>query len=139
MITPTGQFLYDLARGEDPKLKVKKGFQLGVRVVAPPFPFDDKKTFEYETKESVIIFKKPNLEGVRIEDVKIENNEWIIAGDSGVVLTVCAAAQSMEQARTMAYNRISNILIPNMYYRTDIGDRWREDSDKLHTWEYLRD
>jgi phosphoribosylamine--glycine ligase len=25
-----------------------------------------------------------------------------------------------------------------MYYRTDIGDRWAEDSDKLHTWGYLR-
>jgi phosphoribosylamine---glycine ligase len=25
-----------------------------------------------------------------------------------------------------------------MYYRTDIGDRWVEDSDRLHTWGYLR-
>jgi phosphoribosylamine--glycine ligase len=30
------------------------------------------------------------------------------------------------------------VLIPNMYYRTDIGDRWVEDSDRLHTWGYLR-
>ena len=29
-------------------------------------------------------------------------------------------------------------MIPNMYYRTDIGDRWLEDSDRLHTWGYLR-
>jgi len=34
--------------------------------------------------------------------------------------------------------RIKNIAIPNMYYRTDIGDRWIEDSDKLHNWGYLR-
>jgi phosphoribosylamine---glycine ligase len=25
-----------------------------------------------------------------------------------------------------------------MYYRTDIGDRWVEDTDRLHTWGYLR-
>jgi len=25
-----------------------------------------------------------------------------------------------------------------MYYRTDIGDRWVEDSDRLHNWGYLR-
>jgi phosphoribosylamine--glycine ligase len=25
-----------------------------------------------------------------------------------------------------------------MYYRTDVGDRWAEDSDKLHNWGYLR-
>jgi phosphoribosylamine--glycine ligase len=26
-----------------------------------------------------------------------------------------------------------------MYYRKDIGDRWYEDSDKLHNWGYLRE
>ena len=34
--------------------------------------------------------------------------------------------------------RIENIMIPNMYYRKDIGDRWFEDFDRLHTWGYLR-
>jgi len=26
-----------------------------------------------------------------------------------------------------------------MYYRDDIGERWLEDHDKLHTWGYLRE
>jgi phosphoribosylamine--glycine ligase len=26
-----------------------------------------------------------------------------------------------------------------MYYRDDIGERWFEDHDKLHTWGYLRE
>ena len=43
-----------------------------------------------------------------------------------------------QQAQAQVYTRIKNILIPNMYYRTDIGDRWAEDSDKLHNWGYLR-
>ncbi len=30
-------------------------------------------------------------------------------------------------------------MIPNMYYRKDIGDRWYEDSDRLHAWGYLRE
>jgi phosphoribosylamine--glycine ligase len=31
-------------------------------------------------------------------------------------------------------------MIPNMYYREDIGDRWsEEDSDRLHAWGYLRE
>ena len=46
----------------------------------------------------------------------------------------------MKQAQRQAYNRIDNIMIPNMYYREDIGDRWsEEDSDRLHTWGYLRE
>jgi len=44
----------------------------------------------------------------------------------------------MKQAQRQAYNRVKNVMIPNMYYRNDIGDRWYEDSDKLHTWGYLR-
>ena len=35
MITPIGQFFWDLANGNDPKLRVKSGFQIGVRIVVP--------------------------------------------------------------------------------------------------------
>ena len=46
----------------------------------------------------------------------------------------------MKQAQRQAYNRVSNVMIPNMYYRDDIGDRWsEEDSDRLHAWGYLRE
>jgi phosphoribosylamine--glycine ligase len=30
-------------------------------------------------------------------------------------------------------------MIPYMYYRDDIGERWAEDSDRLHAWGYLRE
>ena len=43
----------------------------------------------------------------------------------------------MKDAQRMLYNRISNVLINNVYYRTDIGDRWTEDSDKLWAWGLL--
>jgi len=86
----------------------------------------------------VIFFKKPT-EGVHIEDVKLVNEEWVVTGTSGVVLIVCGTGQTMKQAQKQVYSRIKNITIPNMYYRTDIGDRWYEDSDKLHNWGYLRE
>ena len=138
MLCPIGEFLYELAKGEKPKFKVKSGFQIGLRIVVPPFPFRDKETFDVKSKDSIIFFKKPT-EGVHIEDVKLVNDEWLVTGDTGVVLIVCGTGQTMKQAQTQVYNRIKNILIPNMYYRTDIGDRWYEDSDKLHTWGYLRE
>ncbi|HCN20293.1 MAG TPA: phosphoribosylamine--glycine ligase, partial [Planctomycetia bacterium] len=133
MAIPIGEFLYDLAKGNKPKLKVKSGFQIGVRIVVPPFPFKDKETFEVKSKDSVIFFKKPT-EGVHIEDVALVNDEWLVSGTSGVVLIVCGVGQTMKQAQYQVYSRIKNILIPNMYYRTDIGNRWFEDSDKLHNW-----
>lgn len=139
MTTPISQLLYSMAYGEPLDIKVRSGFQVGVRIVVPPFPFDDKATFEANSKDSVIIFKKPNYEGVHIEDVRKLKDEWVVAGRSGVILIVVGTGPTVKQARAQAYNRIKNILIPNMYYRTDIGERWFEDSDKLHSWGYLRD
>ncbi|MFO7276186.1 MAG: phosphoribosylglycinamide synthetase C domain-containing protein [Pseudomonadota bacterium] len=140
MITPIGQFLHDLAAGLNPKLKVKSGFQIGVRIVVPPFPFDDDATFLATSKNAAILFKKGIIpEEVHIEDVKQVNGQWYVAGTSGVVLVVCGTGPTMRQAQAQAYSRVRNIMIPDMYYRDDIGERWFEDHDRLHTWGYLRE
>ncbi|MBU1076613.1 MAG: phosphoribosylamine--glycine ligase [Spirochaetes bacterium] len=136
--TPISEFFYQIAQGQTPSFKVKNGFQIGVKIVVPPFPFKDKQTFEVKSKDSIILFKKP-VEGVHIEDVKLVNDEWVITGTSGGVLLVTASGQTMKQAISSVYNKIKNILIPNMYFRRDIGERWFEDSDRLHTWGYIRE
>jgi phosphoribosylamine--glycine ligase len=136
---PMGDFLHGMASGTLTRFKTRKGFQIGLRIVVPPFPYDDPKTFSANSKDRVIIFRKPNYEGVHIEDVRQVNGEWLITGRSGVVLIVTGMGASVKQAQAQAYQRVRNILIPNMYYRTDIGDRWFEDHDKLHTWGYLRE
>ena len=132
-------FLYGLAEGSLNEFKGKKGFQVGVRIVVPPYPFDDQDTFERYSNNAAVLFKKQNYDGIHIEDVKNVNGQWLVAGTSGVVLVVVGTGQTMKQAQNQVYNRIRNIMIPNMYYRTDIGDRWFEDCDRLHTWGYLRE
>jgi len=139
ILTPFGQFFHELASGALKQFKTRSGFQIGVRVVVPPFPFDDQATFDSFSKNAAIVFKKPAKDEVHIEDVKSINGQWLVAGTSGVVLVVVGYGQTMKQAQQMAYTKIKNILIPHMYYRTDIGDRWAEDSDKLHNWGYLRE
>jgi len=139
MATPIGEFFYQLASGEVSKFKVKSGFHIGVRVVVPPYPFTDSESFETHSKDTVVLFKKPNREGIHIEDLKMVNHEWVITGSAGVALVVVGTGSSMRQAQTQVYHRIRNIIIPNMYYRMDIGDRWFEDSDRLHNWGYLRE
>jgi phosphoribosylamine---glycine ligase len=139
MLTPIGEFLHRLADGSINRFKARSGFQVGVRIVVPPFPFRDPETFETSSKDAVIIFKKPTRDGVHIEDVKTVDNEWLVTGTSGVVLIVVGLGPTMKAAQKQVYNRIENIMIPNMYYRKDIGDRWFEDFDRLHTWGFLRD
>ncbi len=136
---PMAEFLYGLAEGKLTEFKAKKGFQVGVRIVVPPYPFDDQDTFERYSNNTAVLFKRPDYNGIHIEDVKKIDDQWLIAGTSGVVLTVVGTGQTMKQAQNQVYNRVKNIMIPNMYFRTDIGDRWFEDCDKLHTWGYLRE
>jgi phosphoribosylamine--glycine ligase len=135
---PIGDFLYGMAKGDLGNFKTQPGFQVGLRIVVPPFPYNDPKVFESNSKDRVIIFRKPMKDGIHIEDVREVNGEWLITGNSGVILIVTGSGISVRQAQSQLYQRVRNVLIPNMYYRTDIGDRWYEDHDKLHTWGYLR-
>lgn len=139
MITPIGEVLHGLAAGTLDRFKTRSGFQVGVRIIVPPYPFDDQKTFDEISREAVIVFKKGATEGLHIEDAKLRNGEWLVAGTSGVVLTMVGLGGTMKQAKAAAYARVKSVLIPNMYYRDDIGDRWADDSDRLHAWGYLRE
>jgi phosphoribosylamine--glycine ligase len=139
LLTPMGELLGRLADGTLDRLRARSGFQVGVRIVVPPFPYRDLETFETTSKGSVILFKTPGREGVHIEEVKLVGEEWRIAGSSGVALVVCGSGPTMKQAQRQAYNRVRNVMIPYMYYRDDIGERWSEDSDRLHAWGYLRE
>jgi phosphoribosylamine---glycine ligase len=131
-----GEFIYKLARRDQLEMKTKKGFQIGVVVVVPPFPYDDKnESFIY--KDLSILFKKPNLEGVHLGDVKLVNGVWSIAGESGYVLVITGSGLTVDDARKQVYSRLKNIMLQNMYYRTDIGLKWYQDSDRLQTWGYL--
>ena len=131
--------LRGLAEGTMTRLRARSGFQIGVRIVVPPFPYNDPETLESTSKDSVILFKTPSREGIHIEDVRSKDGEWLVTGTSGVVLIVCGTGPTMKQAQRQAYNRVKNVMIPHMYYRDDIGERWTEDSDRLHAWGYLRE
>ena len=131
-----GDFLYKIAKGENYDLKTKKGFQIGIVCATPPFPYDDKSEMAIY-KDLSIIFKKPNLEGVHLGDVKLVDGDWRIAGNTGYALVVTGSGVTVEDARRQVYGRLENILLQNMFYRTDIGLGWYEDSDKLQTWGYL--
>lgn len=135
--SPWGEFLYALAKGEKYELKTKRGFQVGVVIAVPPFPFHDPDAFRKYSEEAVIIFKKPSAEGVHPGDVKLIEEDWVLAGQSGYALIITGAGMTVEDARKQAYKRVENILIPNMFYRMDIGERWVRDSDLLHNWGYL--
>ncbi len=137
ILSKWGEFLYAIANQQAVSLRTKKGFQVGVVVGVPPFPFVDPDAFRKFSEDAVILFKKPVTEGVHPCDVKLVDGDWRLAGNSGYILVVTGSGPTMEDARREAYNRVKNIMIPNMFYRTDIGERWHRDGDLLQTWSVL--
>ncbi|MEK7172422.1 MAG: phosphoribosylamine--glycine ligase [Patescibacteria group bacterium] len=140
ILTPAGEWLYKMANHEKFELKIKRGFQIGVRILVESyFSKDENSEIVNLYHDLAISFKNPNnLEGMHIEDVKNDKGIWRVAGVSGCLLVVTGSGVTVEDARHLVYGRIKNIIIPNMIYRTDIGSRWAVDSDRLHTWGYLR-
>ncbi|MFB6267632.1 MAG: phosphoribosylamine--glycine ligase [Halodesulfurarchaeum sp.] len=138
MNTPTGEFFYRLAHGEDFELSVHRGYQIAVRVNLPPFPFDDEKTFDESSRNAAIVFDTDDREGFHIEDTKLVDGQWRVAGESGIVLIATGKGETMREAQEEVYGRLADVIIPNMYFRDDIGERWiEEDGDKLQAWGYL--
>ncbi len=135
--SPWGEFLHAIANKQPYDWKYRRGFQVGVVVAVPPFPFFDIAEFKKYSEDATILFKKPSTEGLHLGDVKLVEGDWRLAGYSGYALVVTGSGITMEKARNQAYERVRNIMLPNVFYRTDIGVRWFTDSDKMHTWGYL--
>ncbi len=132
-----GTFLSEIAQGRDAQLKTKKGYQVGVVVAIPPFPFEDEKAFRKYSEDATILFKKTTLNGVHLGEVKMVDGDWHIAGRSGYALVLTGSGASMQEAINAAYQSVRNVMIPNMFYRDDIGQRWFKDVDMLLSWGYL--
>ncbi len=137
IVSEWGQFFYDIAHGKDVQLKAKKGYQIGVVIAIPPFPFEDQKAFKKYSEGAAIFFKHQNPDGIHICETKRIEGEWYIAGESGYALVVTGSGQTMAEAIQKAYQNVKNVMLPNMFYRSDIGQRWFRDSDMLLSWGYF--
>ncbi|MCL9816603.1 phosphoribosylamine--glycine ligase [Natronocalculus amylovorans] len=139
MNTPTGEFFDRLAHGEEFTIDVHTGYQIAVRICLPPFPFNDDATFAENSQNAAIVFENGSPPaGIHIEDTKRVDGQWRVAGESGIALIATGMGETMQAAQAEVYDRIDEILIPNLYYRDDIGERWvTGEGDKLQAWGYF--
>jgi phosphoribosylamine--glycine ligase len=137
VLSKWGDFLHALATGAPFELRTKRGFQICVVVAVPPFPYVDPDAFRKYSEDAVVLFRREIKEGLHPCDIKLVDGDWRLTGSSGYALVVTGSGPTMQDARKETYNRVKAIMIPNMFYRTDIGERWSRDGDLLQTWGYL--
>ncbi|MEM4756248.1 MAG: phosphoribosylamine--glycine ligase, partial [Candidatus Woesearchaeota archaeon] len=139
---PMGKLLATLANETCTNITVRKGYQVGIRLFAPPFPYNDQEIFEASVKGRPITIvpdrtKNDPLAGIHFDEVKKHMNQYVITGTSGLVALACGHGITMEAARQMALERASRIIFDHQYYRKDIGCGWYEYKEKLLQWGYL--
>src|SRR5436189_6326406 len=115
VLSKWGDFLLALGKGEPFDLRTKRGFQVAVVIGVPPFPFVDPDAFKKYSEDAIVLFKKETREGLHPADIKLVDGDWRLAGNSGYALIVTGSGSTMEEARKEAYNRVKNVMIPNMF------------------------
>jgi phosphoribosylamine--glycine ligase len=134
VLSPWSELLEGLANGRTPPLRTRRGFQVGVVVAVPPYPFEDAVAFRRYSEDAVVLWRREMPEGIHPCEVKLVDGDWRLTGASGYSLVVTGCASTMQDARREAYNRVKNLMIPNMFHRMDIGERWARDGDLLMSW-----
>ncbi len=140
------KFLMVVANGEKYELEYKKGFGIVVSVAVPPFPYKSISN-EYYLKGVNILFKgrltREERDQLHFEEVCIKpgknGKEYLqIAGSNGYILYVTGAGNTPQDARKKTYDIIDKLVIPKMFYRTDIGLKFiEEDNKKLKEWGWI--
>lgn len=140
--SPWSEFLLAIGRGESYNLKYKKGFGINVALTVSPFPYitSDKSLSQ---KGVTILFKnnlsKEEFSHIHFEEVMLDKKgSYSIAGNTGYVLYVTGCGNTVNEARKKVYKIIEKIIIPKVFYRTDIGLRFMKNDYKLlKKWQWI--
>lgn len=139
------EFFMAMAKGVSYDLKYKKGYCINVALTVPPFPYrtSDKNIINSD----VNIFLKKELSANDFSHIHFEGIaaktlggkiSYYTAGTLGYVLYITGMGKSIKEARGKVYNIIQKIIIPKMFYRTDIGLRFvRKDKKLLKNWHWI--
>lgn len=147
-ISPWSDFLSAVARGEDYQLKWRRGYGIVMLVAVPPFPYCPCSPGEHPLPRGLKIHfrEEPDAEELRhyhFEEVSGTHDEkgresYYTCTESGYVLHVSALGQTVEEARQETLRRAGNIVLPKLFYRNDIGEKFAErDRTLLDGWGWL--
>lgn len=137
-----------VAKGEQTKVAYKKHFGIVVAIGVPPFPNPPKSiSKKTQSKDLLLSFNKTphadDMSSIHFEEISIKqdkNNEEILywAGEFGYAAYVTASADTIPKAKKRAMSLLNTINLPNMVYRTDIGDRvHKNDLKMLKKWGWI--
>jgi phosphoribosylamine--glycine ligase len=123
-----------LVGGRDLELPTHDGWSVCVVLTVPTFPYWDG--YERMSKGAPILFRETmteeDREHLHFGEVAMADGRLVTAGSVGYVLVVTGLGSTVEQAQRAAYGRAEKVVMPNVRYRLDIGEKFlRRDRDEM--------
>lgn len=124
------------------RLAVRPGYAVGVVLTVPPFPYS--AGYDRLSRGVPIVLDgglRPD-ERARLHyaEVALENGLLVTSGSVGYVMVAAGTGATVPEAQHAAYSLARRVHVPNVRYRTDIGDRFvREDEATLRALGWLGD
>ena len=118
------------------------GFAAGVVLTVPPFPY--RHGYAELSKGEPICFRpgisQSDIAALHFAEVARVGDQLVTSGASGYIAVATGTGASVSQAAVNAYKIARQVVVPNLRYRTDIGDRVaRHDWARLRAWGWLAD
>jgi phosphoribosylamine--glycine ligase len=144
--SPWGEFLRALARGHSFALECRAGYGVAILLAVPPFPFVSN-SFGLPYRPSQRTHFRASLTSQELTRVHLERaSPASVVSDKpndllesdGYGLHVTGRGRTISAARRQAYRLVVKLVLPQMYYRRDIGEEFaRVGLKQLKQWRYL--
>jgi phosphoribosylamine--glycine ligase len=110
-------------------LPTRDGFAVGVVLTVPPFPY--RHGYAEISKGLPIQFQPPlddrEQRNVHLGEVALAHGQLVASGVTGYLMVVTGVGSHVPEAQANAYALARRVIVPNLRYRTDIGDAFTRD------------
>ena len=145
-LSPWYEFLSAVAQGRDYKLKHRNGYCIALTLALPPFPYEGSIASEY-LSNGLEIFYKEKLSDKETKNLHFESvikkcydklERFFVSKSIGYLMFVTGYGKSVQQARKNVYSLTEKIIVPRVFYRTDIGMSFiNSDAKILKEWKWI--
>ena len=111
-----------------------------VRAWIPPYPFESTKpSFNAELYDQI---RGVPIEGWEQDDPRIllydamvtDDDKVVMAGTNGIAFISLGSGRTLDQSVADCYRQLEAVQVPNLGYRTDLGERCRDGLGTVEGW-----
>ena len=123
--TPWDELFGALLNRSTADFATRPGFAVGVVLTVPPYPY--RTGYASLSKGAPVLFRGPlsgaEMDHIHYWEVARSKTQLVTAGILGQVMVVTGTGADIATARGATYRLAARVVVPNLRYRTDIGER----------------